>query len=456
MGGGFLQIAAYGVENLYLSGNPQTSFFITVYKRHTNFAIENCRQYFNGNLNFGKRVVCKIDRIGDLMSETFLVVKLPSLEPYFKNGIKYYWINSIGHALIKSIEIEIGGKIIDINYGLWMSIWSSLTIPFDKDVGYGIMIGKSFKTIEYFNHIGEFKLYIPLNFWFCKNIGSSIPLIALQKHEVKINLNIRNLDELLVADTGGYKCGKANLTLNELNSIKIEELFLYVDYIYLDDDERKFFAQNEHDYLIEQLQINTNQLYNRGTYNNGSTSETLVNCPNQTASEPTRSGCSPIITEHLVELNFKHPIKEFIWVFQNTEVLESNDIYSGNEWFNFSVKNRCETDSQIDETPNLILEDAVLYIEGKQRFEKREGKYFKNVIPYQRHSNIPLKQIYTYSFALEPELLQPTGVCNYSEIDNSHFIFNINENLINPFCTIFATNYNVLRIKKGMAGVAYN
>jgi hypothetical protein len=453
MGGGFLQLAAYGVENLYLNGNPQTSFFVSVFKRHTNFSIENCRQYFSGTLNFGKKVVCTVNRIGDLMNEVFLVVKLPSLEPYFKNGKKYYWVNSIGHALIRNIEIEIGGKVIDTHSGLWMSIWSSLTTSFDKDIGYGGMIGRTFLNTKYYDHIGELKLYIPLFFWFCKNIGSSLPLVALQKHEVKINLNINNISKLIISDDGNYQCGKPDIS--NINDINIEDLFLYVDYIYLDDKEKKFFAQNEHDYLIEQIQMNQSVLYNRGKMN--TTNGTVVNCPSETSTDPTEPGCAPIITDHLIELNFSHPIKEFIWIFQNEEVLIPNDSgkYGGNEWFNYAVKNLCKNDKLIDETPDLTLVDAVLYIEGKQRIEQRDGKYFKNVVPYQRHSNIPERQIYVYSFALNPESLQPTGTCNYSEIDNSHFIFNINDNLVNPFCTIFGINYNVLRIKKGMAGVAY-
>lgn len=455
MGGGFLQLAAYGVENLYLNGNPQTSFFVAVFKRHTNFAIENCRQYFKGTLDFGKRVVCEIDRIGDLMNETFLVIKLPSLEPYFKGDTKYYWTNSIGHAIIKSIEIEIGGKVVDTHSGLWMSLWSSLTTSFEKDFGYGVMVGKSFINRKYFDHIGEVKLYIPLFFWFCRNIGSSLPLVALQKHEVKFNLNIRTLSELIVKNDGNYGCGKINIS--DFTGLQIDELFLYVDYIYLDDEEKRFFAEHEHDYLIEQVQMNQSVLYNRGKMNNAN--GLVENCPNASPGDPTESGCAPIITEHQIQLDdFSHPIKEFIWIFQNEDVLIPSDttLYGGNEWFNFSVKNRCDTNGSIDNIPELTLKNAVLYIEGKQRMEERDGKYFKNVIPYQRHSNIPTAQIYVYSFALNPESLQPTGTCNYSKIDNSHFIFTIDDELINPFCTIFATNYNILRIKKGMAGVAYN
>lgn len=462
MGGGFLQLAAYGAQDLYLTGNPQMTYFRTIFKRYTNFSVENCRQYFHGNLNFGQRIYCQIERIGDLMSETFLVVKLPSLEPYFNSetNTKFYWTSAIGHALIQSIEVEIGGKVIDRQYGIWMNIWTELTIKFDQLVGFDQMIGKSLNQNKYYDKIGEVRLYVPLYFWFCRDIGSALPLIALQNHEVRINLNIRNVRELIVSSTNNYDCGKANLSFND---IKIEEIFLYVDYIYLDDHERKWFAQNQHEYLIEQLQMNQSILYTRGVKDDPSALTSDVNletCPVPISeTTPTQPGCAPIITEHLVQLDFNHPVIEFIWVFQNSDILaiDENGKYGGNQWFNYDIKNFCEKDSGLfDEFEEYTMNSATLYIEGKERFEERDGKYFKNVINFQRHESIPTKDIYCYSFSLKPEQLQPSGSCNYSRIDNSHFIFKINREMQNPFFTIFARNYNVLRIKKGMAGVAYS
>ena len=170
MGGGFIHLAAYGAQDLYLTGNPQISYFIMVYKRYTNFAIENCRQYFTGEANFGKKVYCQIERIGDLMSETFLVIKLPSLEPLFTDDTEYYWVNTIGHVIIEEINVEIGGKVIDRHYAEWLQIWVELTLGAGKFNAYRRMVGNSNDNV-YFNYIGEYRLYIPLYFWFCRDIG---------------------------------------------------------------------------------------------------------------------------------------------------------------------------------------------------------------------------------------------------------------------------------------------
>jgi len=192
MGGGFIQLAAYGAQDVYLTGNPQITFFVAVYKRYTNFAIENVEQYFTGQPDFGKRVYCEVERIGDLMGETFLVVELPSLCDYKKDDV--YWVNSIGNALIKFIEIEIGGVVIDRHYGLWLHIWHELTLTGEKKVGYYKMIGRNTDDNQcYFDNQDSYKLFIPLQFWFCRNSGLALPLIALQNHEVRVNVVFRNI-----------------------------------------------------------------------------------------------------------------------------------------------------------------------------------------------------------------------------------------------------------------------
>ena len=216
MGGGFLQLAAYGAQDVYLTGNPQMTFFVAVYKRHTNFAIENVRQYFTGETDFGKKSYCQVERVGDLMNEVYLVVDLPKLSDINKEfDTELRWVNSIGHALIKFIEIEIGGVIVDRHYGLWLEIWFELTVPKSKHRGYEKMIGKTPGQC-YFANTEETKIYVPLQFWFCKNRGLSLPLIALQNHEVRFNLTLRNLNELIVS--------KNNIDIDkQLNEIAIEK-----------------------------------------------------------------------------------------------------------------------------------------------------------------------------------------------------------------------------------------
>ena len=208
MTGGLLVLAAYGAQNEYVSGNPQITFFVAVYRRYTNFSYIQMPQYFTGDLNFGKKVYCNFDRIGDLVNQVFLKIKLPSLIPYSYTNennekVDYYWVNSIGHALIKTIDIEIGGNVIDRQYGVWMEIWSELTVPLNKRDGFNSMIGKSNNSVNY-NNNEELLLYVPLQFWFCRNIGLSLPLISIQSLEVRINLTIRNYNELIISSDGFF------------------------------------------------------------------------------------------------------------------------------------------------------------------------------------------------------------------------------------------------------------
>lgn len=480
MGGGFLQIAAYGEEDIYLTGNPQITFFVSVYKRYTNFSIENIKKNFIGESDFGKKNYLKIDKTGDLINNIFLYVKLPSLKKYNKKyNTNYRWVNNIGHAIIDYVNIEIGGVEIDRHYGLWLQIWSELTLTDEKKQGYYDMIGYSMVSEcceeccngvnnYYFNKTDEYNLYIPLQFWFCRDKGLSLPIIALQHQEVRINVVYKKIDDVII-DQNCNKINYESIKNNECSStssinkvdLKIVESFLYIDYIYLADNERNFFAKTEHEYLIEQVQLNTNKLYTRGPSNKNDVKKETCNINDEcdTYSED----CAPVIQNHKIDINFKHPIKELVWVFVNGNNIIKTDTFQGNQWFNFGINrypncsdtNNYNDFSYSDSKDISPLLDATLYIEGKERMEKKEYQYYKLIQPYQRHTNIPDNWIYLYSFAFNPESIQPSGTCNFSRIDNSHMIFNISKYLINPVLNIFATNYNILTIKDGLGGVMY-
>jgi hypothetical protein len=432
MTGGLLQLSAYGAQDIYLSGNPQITFFLGVYRRYTNFSIQSIPQYFNGNADFGQKIYCQVDRIGDLMNQVFLRVKLPSLVQYNYtdndgNIVEYYWVNSVGHALIKIIEIEIGGVVIDRQYGLWMQIWSDLTVPVGKRNGFNEMIGKSDDTIN-LNNNGELNLYIPLYFWFCRNIGLSLPLIAIQNQEVRFNITFRKYEELIISSNGiqinADKC-----------PIQITQTYLDIDYIFLEDEERKIFAKNNHQYLIEQLQVYATSLTSNGL--------------RQNPTNPNQLDRIPDLTQNII-LNFNHPVKELFWIIQNTTVLSIYP-YGGNEWFNFSTEPY--KNGKMNSTDPMTK--AKILFEGQELFDTKDAIYFRRVIPYQRHTNIPDNFIYVYSFSLNPEDFQPSGSCNFSRIDNQQLYFEISDKLIQPIITVFAVNYNILNIAGGMCGVEY-
>ena len=318
MGGGLMQLVAYGAQDVYLTGNPQITFWKVTYRRHTNFATESIEQTFNGQADFGRRVTCTISRNGDLAYRTYLQVTLPEINQSMSNsgsskpndGVYARWLDFPGEQMISQVEVEIGGQRIDRQYGDWMHIWNQLTLSKDQERGYYRMIGNttqltyitdpSFAAVDGpcdsdaprqvcapRNALPETTLYVPLQFWYCRNPGLALPLIALQYHEVKINLDIRPIDECLWA-VSNLNCTsntqpqplKVHLAYNQ----SLVAASLYVDYVFLDTDERRRMAQNPHEYLIEQLQFT-------GDESVGSSS-------------------------NKIKLNFNHPCKELIFVVQ--------------------------------------------------------------------------------------------------------------------------------------------
>lgn len=442
MPGAVLQLSAYGPQDKILTGNPQITYFVGVYKRYTNFATQFVELLFNGEIDFGKKVYCEIDRIGDLVNELLLHFELPDINETLNIDLEeneYYWINGIGNAIIKYVDIMIGGNVIDKNYGMWLNIWSELTTPVNKKQAYNKMIGQiDGNTNINLNNNKSLKLYVPLFFWFCRNLGSSLPLIGLQSSEVRINIILRNLNELIISKTG------EQLTQNQLSKIHLTRGSLYVKYIFLEDDERRFFANKRLQYLIEQLQVIPNVLNMNGRTQN----EKIVSINKY---------------EYLIPIDFNHPVKELYWVVQRPEVIKNTDDngelipYGGNQWFNYTNK---IYDVKNQYNYNGILKRARLMFEGKERFETMDADFFNVVYPYYYHSgaNNYTDYIYVYSFSEDPENFQPMGSCNFSRIDNKTIYVELNNTEIyneNPIITFFSTNYNLLLIQGGLATVGY-
>ena len=323
MGGGLMQLVAYGAQDVYLTGNPQITFWKVTYRRYTNFAMEAIEQTFNGQADFGRRVTCTISRNGDLAHSTILQVTLPQISQDLGNVISggkspvyARWLDFPGEQLISQVEVEIGGQRIDRHYGDWMHIWNQLTMPSGQEDGYFKMVGNttqltyitdpSFSDVDGpceavapkqicapRNALPETTLYIPLQFWFCKNPGLALPLIALQYHEVRINIDLRPIDEVLWAVSSLSDGSESSVKVTAAYNQSLVAASLYVNYIFLDTDERRRMAQNPHEYLIEQLQFT-------GDESVGSSS-------------------------NKIKLNFNHPVKELIWVVQP----DSNVDYCG-------------------------------------------------------------------------------------------------------------------------------
>jgi hypothetical protein len=416
---GLIQLAARGIQDTYITGNPQITFFTAVYRRHTNFSMEQIPQFFEGEIDFNKKIWTNIRREGDLIHQMHLEIKLPPLnqDPLANPDYSVSWINSIGHFIIQTIDFEIGGQLIDRHYGQWLEIWSELTLPESKQVGYNFMVGKhNLHTSE--SEQDGITLFVPLQFWFNRHIGLSLPLIALQYHDVRLGVTFRPFKECWMSSNGnppGLNGLNSSIQCDSCGDFPIENVVLYVDYIYLDTEERRFFAQKEHEYLVEQLQINTLAINNN--------------------------------TEVPIELNFNHPVKELIWVFQSRNV-QNRTTERGNNWIDFS-------DYLVENNSEDPMTHAQLYFEGTERFCKREAKYFRLMEPYFKHTSIPNNYIYTYSFAYKPEEYQPSGTINFSRIDNAVLHVNLKENMGEMHANIYAVNYNVLKIVGGMGGLLY-
>jgi hypothetical protein len=469
MPGGLMQIVAYGAQDIYLTGNPQITFFKVVYRRHTNFAIESIEQTFNGTPDFGKKVSCTVSRNGDLIHRIFLEATLPQVNvSSLASTIQIaQWVNYIGERLIDYVEVSIGGVKIDRHYGEWLHLWNQLSLPAGQEYAYQRMVGNiPALTRNYRSGINgvsgdtipETKLYIPLQFWFCRNPGLALPLIALQYHEVKIDIQFQQLSKLfLMLSTSDLS------TPLPLTNVSLGTTSLWVDYVFLDNDERRRFAQVAHEYLIEQVQFQ--------------------------GEEPLSS------VNGKIRLPFNHPVKELVWVVQR----ESADTYL--QWTNYS--------NYLDTTPHYtnnplgshllygLLEDmsgvtlrdgytdrgtnnckeAKIQLNGQDRFTTRDGDYFNYVQPFNHHTRCPHVGINVYSFALKPEEHQPSGTCNFSRIDNANLLITVDSrSIVKSSVTldtvrrildgngtssparirVYAVNYNVLRITSGMGGIAYS
>ncbi len=446
-----MQLVAYGAQDVYLTGNPKVTFFQAVYKRHTNFAMENIQQTVNGTSGDNGRVSVTIARNGDLVGNMYIALKplaasatltLTSLTA--DNKADTCWI---AERAIASVELTIGGQRIDKHYQTWFRLYSECFHNEADKIAYGKMTSMANPTTV--ANTSAPYVFMPLRFFFNRHPGMYLPLIALQYHEVRMDFD-------LTSYYSSYFSGNIEVWAN---------------YIYLDTEERRKFAQKGHEYLIEQVQ-----------HTGGDSISTIgEGSPN------------------LIRLSFNHPVKEFIWCYQNTAAASRNSMWN----FSTNCQNSQVTVDPIKlaltqsvlphmigcpylYAPSAPVATSVFFVEegnrdiatasattmgyevgplhqfklvlnGQDRFKEQTGKYFNQYQTYQYHSGTPYAGIYNYSFALEPEEHQPTGTCNFSRIDNAQVSVAVKTGT--PATTsqkLFAVNYNILRIQSGMGGLAFS
>lgn len=518
MAGGLIQLVAYGIQDLYLTSDPQVTFFKVIYRRHTNFSVESVIQNFSEPANFGETVTCTLARVGDLVEKIFLYVQLPSV-PKFINADgtedkikRFAWVRNIGFALIQEITMEIGGKLIDRHYGEWLYLWSQVSNK--QDLGLNKMIGNVPELYNFSNGKQGYELYIPLSFWFCRNIGLALPLISLASSDVKLNVVFRRLDECIrVGPTNsieilediipfqdgdyiqqtvnnqsiqGYfidydyiqkklyyiKIQNKNASKKSFESLqeptsssgivdnvtyannipyqiynpltkwyctpkpntkeiiestyfsykpKFVNAFFYVNYVYLDTDERLKYARSNHEYLIDQIQYNQ---------------ELNIRSPN--------------VKQNLA---LSHPCKAHYWIGQLDSIVGTGTI---NDLFNYTDSAIRYPDGRLYGSD--LVNTADLLLCGRNRFSPRESDYFNLIVPYQCHYRGPEKGINIYSFCINPEDHQPSAACNMSKIDTISMEMKLSKKITTQnTCKIraYTINYNILRIFFNLGGLAF-
>jgi hypothetical protein len=452
MAGGLMQLVAYGAQDVYLTGNPKVTFFQAVYKRHTNFAMEVIEQTVNGSAGNDGRLSVTIARNGDLIGDMFLELTTVGTLTSTAGGASASGCWCAERA-IKDIELTIGGQRIDKHYQIWWRLYSELYLSADKKANYAKMTtdaaGGSAR--------GTHQVYLPLLFFFNRNPGLYLPLIALQYHEVRLDFDLASEYTTYHSTSGIHVWG---------------------NYVYLDTEERRRFAQKGHEYLIEQVQ------------HTGSDSVTVAFASTQ---------------QKQVRLSYNHPVKELVWAYNNgsstnaglwnftSNLLTSNAVILDSSTNigavgTSNVVSLCPI-GQATGVPQMVvgnvfataqgfvskcqwLEDGLasaanmsagplssfkLILNGQDRFKEQSGKYFNQVEPYMHHTGNPYPGIYSYSFALKPEEHQPTGTCNFSRIDNAQVQVTMKAGAIDCSAQwMFAVNYNVLRIQSGMGGLAFS
>ena len=433
MAGGLMQLVAYGAQDVYLTGSPKVTFFQAVYKRHTNFAMENIEQVVNGTAAASARLSVTVARNGDLIGEMYL--ELTPSTPAVTSTNAAASAEWVAERAVADIELTIGGQRIDKHYQKWWRLYSELYLDEAKKLQYGKMASVTNAGTD----VG--KVFLPMIFFFNRNPGLYLPLIALQYHEVRLDITLHS----------------TYATYFDTNAVKV-----WGNYVYLDTEERRRFAQKGHEYLIEQVQ------------------HTGVDTVTAAGTKQVR-------------LSYNHPVKELVWCFSSTGTLGTyNDMWDTTSNIGFTqlvTKTTATAAANCFVSPNLagapmvavtdagihsnlwVEEGAVgdadlsvgpldtfkLILNGQDRFKEQSGKYFNQVQPFYHHSGNPYPGIYSYSFALKPEEHQPTGTCNFSRIDNAQVeVVQKTNTAITTNMHMFAVNYNVLRIQSGMGGLAFS
>lgn len=436
MPGALIQLSAVGVNDLALTNNPDVTFWRLQHRRHTLFSVESILNVFQGTADFNKKASVVVSRNGDMVHRIWLEISLPSLSNYSITGYTppstatthLKWVNNIAHAIVKSVELSIGGQLVDKHYSEFWDVTSELSEKTEKLPGYNAMVGKFDNWSIEQNSAGATAqtFYLPLTFFHCNATGLSIPLVALVGQDVTLTFEFRHYLECI-----RYKTSEADVPVNITSVISksggqelsVNNMSVYIDYVFLDQDERQYIVDRQHEILFTQLQ-----------YLGDST-------------VPGNSTGTKINLEGLV-----NPVKELVWFF-NAKPHYQPDPVKGNNIFDYDAIIDEGTDDELRDDP---FTHARLFLNGADRFSERSSGYFKQVIPYVHHSRMPNKRVFAYTFAQKPEdPIHPSGHCNFSRLSSAHLQLTFPLGMGAGRFKVYALSWNVLRVHSGMAAVVF-
>ncbi len=494
MGLGLLILVSVGKENIYLSAQPEITFFKIAYRRHTNYSIEPTPQYFKTTPDFGRKCTVNIGKNADLMGKTYLYVELPIIQmenfTSDSSNIKQFaWVEKIGLALVNYIEIEIGGTIIDRHYGDWLNIWNEMTISMGHRKSYDKMIGNVEELTSFSKTKPARILYIPFSFWFCQDTGLGLPLIALSHHDIKIHVDFNDIDlcyklspsyfinvtnnfclfnpgekfyqmyqnnkiigEFVSYDPLTQKLyynpikGKfvipkteSDLKLKLTGEITKYEMYITPNTVVVKDED--YFKFNKPSLITSYLVVNYIYLDNFERYNFLNNSHEYLIPVVQTLPEQIISS-----TNSTYKVPFINPVKFIAW----RGILVSN-LLSNNQ-FNYSS-------FPYTTEKEYLINKNLLVINSINRMELNSVQYYTNIPIYQCEIMNKQYGVYYYSFGLEPTDLQPSGSMNFSKIDDGYLQFTMNSlvNYQNPVSIrCYGVQYNLFRVANGLGGLGFN
>jgi len=385
-----LQLQALGLQDVYLTKDPQINVFKYNYYRYINFATETVNLQMNNVATFDQKVSCIIPKRGHLLSKLYLHIKLPALT---KNGGEYAsWCDTLGYAIFKDpIELQINGSTVDRIYPQFINAWDDLTNA-NKQLGKNLMILKSDTyASNFYNAEKELDLIIPLDFWFTKQYNMALPLLSMYNQEIKVNFTLKNFSECI------------NYDGLEPNSVSAIESNLFAEYIFLDDVILKQFQQQKHMFIVDQVQYNGDELISANTI------------------------------LHNSSLKFNHPCKEIIFFCAEKQNIDTNNYFSYSK--------------SPSETP--LVKRASLLLDGRPRFDNLPEFYYRTIFPNSIHSVIPMKYIYTMPFCINPEDNQPTGSINLSRFNDVTLSLTMHTGNVDCYLYTFVRSYNIIIIENG-------